>query len=377
MTGERIPVAEPDISSLEIDYVTQAVKSGWVSSLGEYLDTFELEVARFAGVPHAFAVSNGTAALFMSLKAAGVGPGDEVIVPSLTFVATAASVLHVGATPVFVDCNELDGTMCPLAVEQAVTPRTRAVIPVHLYGVPAPMNEIIRIADAHRIVVIEDCAQAHGAKFEGKTVGSIGDLGTFSFYGNKLITTGEGGAIVSRHEEYNERIMMLRDHAMDPDRRYWHTEVGYNFRMTNLQAALGVAQLIRFQELREAKKRLYNWYERHLESVSGLLSLNPNSGSGTAEIWVINLVLNRAAKTSTQAIAAALAELSIDTRPYFNPIHHMPPYKQFRSHNAEGGERLRQTESLAERGLTLPSSTKVTSEQVERICNVIIKTLSH
>ena len=248
-TNKFLPVAEPDLGPLEERYLLDAFQSGWISSIGEYIQRFEEGFAKFCGAGHGIAVSSGTVAIHLALLAAGVGPGDEVIVPTLTFVGTVSPVKYVGATPVFVDSEPEIGTLDPQAVEKAITSRTKAIIVVHLYGHPADMDPILDIARKYELIVIEDAAEAHGAKYKGRPVGSFGNCATFSFYGNKILTTGEGGMIVTNDKDLADRIRFLKDHAMDPNRRYWHPEVGYNYRITNLQAAIGCAQLERFNEL--------------------------------------------------------------------------------------------------------------------------------
>jgi hypothetical protein len=233
-----LPVAEPDLGQLEEHYLLAAFRSGWISSLGEYLGRFEREFSAFCGVEHGVAVSNGTTGLHVALLAAGVGPGDEVILPALTFVATAAVVRHTGAEPVFVDSIPEIGTLDPAAVSRALSARTRAIIPVHLYGHPADMDPILEMARARKVLVIEDAAEAHGARYRGKPVGSLADAAVFSFYGNKILSTGEGGMVVTNLAELSQKVRLLKDHAMDPARRYWHPEVGYNYRMTKPPSAV-------------------------------------------------------------------------------------------------------------------------------------------
>jgi perosamine synthetase len=250
----RVPVTAPHLGEQELLNVTDCILSGWVSSGGHYVSRFEEEFARFCGVRKAIAVCNGTAALHLALAALGVGPGDEVIVPTLTFIATANAVTYTGATPVFVDSEPQTWNLDPARVEEAITPQTRAILVVHLYGQPAQMEAIREIASRHGLAVIEDAAEAHGAKIGERVVGGIGDIGTFSFFGNKIVTTGEGGMVVTDREDLSLLARQLRDHGMST-RRYWHEIIGFNYRMTNLQAAVGVAQLERIDEILAAKRR--------------------------------------------------------------------------------------------------------------------------
>ncbi len=358
-----IPVAEPDLGPLEEQYVLEAMRSGWVSSIGPFIDRLEKEFAAFCGVPHCVALSNGTVALHIALLARGIGPGDEVIVPDLTFVATAAAVVHAGATPVLVD---VDPTSFALDVEltaRAITPKTKAIIPVHLYGRPAPMTELRDAVAGRDIFLLEDAAEAHGARLGGKRVGSLGDAAAFSFYGNKLITTGEGGCITTADEQLAKRIRFLKDHAMSPDRRYWHPEVGFNYRMTNLQAALGCAQLQRFEDMRARKAEILDQYREALAGTG--IELNATAPGRESVCWLVTALL---AGSWTEARLAALMsalrrEYAVDVRPFFIPMHRMPPYQGLR--HVHGATSVAQ--DLALRGLCLPSSNKLTNGDVARV----------
>src|SRR5581483_381212 len=230
------PIAEPDIGPLERKYVLDAVRSGWVSSLGRYVIEFERRFAEFCETREAVSTCNGTAALHLALASLGIGPGDEVVVPALTFVASASAVVYTGARPVFADVDESTWCVSAETIARALSPRTRAIIVVHLFGQPADMDPILALGARRRIRVIEDAAEAHGALYRGRKVGGIGDVGVFSFYGNKIVTTGEGGMLVTGDRTLAERARFLRDHAMSPSRRYYHPEIGYNYRLTNLQA---------------------------------------------------------------------------------------------------------------------------------------------
>ncbi|MCC7523897.1 MAG: DegT/DnrJ/EryC1/StrS aminotransferase family protein, partial [Chitinophagaceae bacterium] len=260
MNNSFIPISKPSITDKEIAYVTDAVSSTWISSLGKYIDRFETEFASFCGTRYGVATSNGTVALHLALVALGIGKGDEVIVPDLSFVATVNTILQAGAVPVFADIDPYNLCMDPRELEKVITSRTKAIMPVHLYGHPADMNAINAIAEKHNLLVIEDAAEAHGASIHGRKVGNWGVCGSFSFYGNKNITTGEGGMITTNDEALYNRLRHLRDHAMSKEKRYWHTECGYNYRMTNLQAALGCAQLERIDALMERKRQIFKIY---------------------------------------------------------------------------------------------------------------------
>jgi len=361
--NEFIPVSEPSITQKEIDYVTDAVKSGWVSSLGKYVDEFEKRFAKYLRVKHALAVSNGTAALHLALATLGINKGDEVIVPDLTFVATANAVVYTGATPIMVDVDEKTWCIDPGATRKAITNRTKAVIPVHLYGHPADMDNINEIAEKNGLYVIEDAAEAHGAEYKGKRVGSLGTCGVFSFYGNKIITTGEGGMITSNDEIFYERAKYLRDHAMSPSRRYWHTEVGYNYRLTNIQAALGLAQIERIDELIYKKRKIYKWYKESLEGLKGI-SLNPEMVWAKSVFWMVCLVLNGDFGVSRDELMANLKAKGIDTRPFFCPVSQMPMYN--------GGKVNSVASNLAENGLNLPSGVNLKKEHIRWVVTQII-----
>ena len=362
-----LPIAEPDLGPLEEQYVLDALRSGWVSSIGPYIKRFEDSFARFCGADHGIAVSNGTVAIHVALRAAGVGQGDEVIIPALTFVATAAAVRHAGAEPIFVDSEPEIGTMDPRAVERAVTTRTKAIIPVHLYGHPADMDPILEIARAKDLVIIEDAAEAHGAKYKGYVVGGIGHMATFSFYGNKILTTGEGGMVVTSDSKLAERLRFLKDHAMDPKRRYWHPEVGYNYRMTNLQAAMGCAQLERFEELCARRQRVLDLYRAVFASRADDIYLNPSRDWATPVPWLICALLpERTPREERDNLMVGLKEAGIDSRPYFHLLTEMPPYRRFRRVGATG-DRLPVAEGLSARGMNLPSMGWLGAADIQRI----------
>src|SRR5262249_15412327 len=287
----------------------------------------EREFADLCGVRHGVAVSNGTVSLHLALVAAGVGPGDEVIVPSLTFVATANVVRYCGAIPVFVDAELATWQLDPAALEAGITGRTRAIIPVHLYGHPCDMDPIRAVARRHNLAVIEDAAEAHGAEYRGRRVGALGTIGCFSFYGNKIITTGEGGMCVTDDARLAERLRSLRDHAMHPERRYWHEQIGYSYRMTNLQAALGVAQMGKIVNFVERKRRLAGWYAEMLAplAAAGRIQLHPEAPWAGSVYWLYS-VLVKAGRVSRDEARGRLDARGIETCPFFWPLHLLPPY---------------------------------------------------
>jgi len=324
----RIPVAEPCIGDEELKNVIEAVKSGWISSKGKFIEEFEREFAKYCGVKYGVATANGTVALHLALKALGIGKGDEVIVPTLTFVATANTVTYCGANPIFVDSHPEYWCINPEKIEEKITPRTKAIIPVHLYGHPCNMDRIMEIARNYNLYVIEDAAEAHGAEYKGRKVGSFGDISCFSFYGNKMITTGEGGMCLTNNEELAERMRNLRDHAMSKNRKYWHETIGFNYRMTNLQAAVGVAQLKKLDEFVEKKRRIAKWYAEGLKDLAekGLITLHPEMEWAKCVYWMYSILVEEKAGVNRDELMRKLKENGIETRPFFVPMHILPMY---------------------------------------------------
>jgi perosamine synthetase len=365
MSEDRfIPIAAPEIGEREIEYVNDAVRSTWISSIGEYVERFERSFAEYCGVRNAIAVSSGTAALHLAYHGTGIGPGDEVILPDLTFAATAHTLLQTGATPVFVDVEPDTLCMDPEAVARAITRRTRAIVPVHLYGHPADMTRLEELARSHDVLVIEDAAEAHGALYAGKRVGSMGDIGVFSFYGNKIITTGEGGMITTDDDELATRLRFLKDHGMSPDRRYYHSELAFNYRITNLQAALGVAQLERIEDFIARKRQIVNWYREALADVKAVLFTGERAGCRNVH-WMTCALLQDSAGVSAETICQRLREKSIDSRPFFVPISQLPHLSHLKTFNAHG-EGCPTAADASKRGFNLPSGCGLTREEVER-----------
>lgn len=356
-----IPISKPSVTEKEIAYVTDAVQSTWISSLGKYIDKFESDFAGFCGTKYGVATSNGTVALHLALVALGIGKGDEVIVPDLSFVATVNTVIQAGAIPVFVDIDPYNLCMSPEAVEKAITPRTKAIMPVHLYGHPADMMAINDIAVKHNLLVLEDAAEAHGATINGQKVGSWGICGCFSFYGNKNITTGEGGMITTDNKDLYNRLRYLRDHAMSKEKRYWHTECGFNYRMTNLQAALGCAQMERIDELMERKQQIFRCYQAHLKDIPGI-SLNRTNDWATNAYWLVCIEIESYDEQQRDELIGRLKEKGIDTRPYFYPMSSMPYLTPADTPFAY---------SRSQKGLNLPTYFDLTKGDIDHICNVI------
>jgi perosamine synthetase len=360
-----IPISQPMLTQVESDYVSDALASGWVSSQGSYIKALENEFACYCGTSYALAVSNGTVGLHLALAAFGVGRGDEVIVPDLTFVATANAVATAGATPVMVDVCRSTYCIDPERIVEAITEKTKAIIPVHLYGHPAAMDQIMEIASEHKLIVIEDAAEAHGATFNQMKVGAMGDCGVFSLYGNKIITSGEGGLITTNNKDFYDRAVLLRDHAMSKEVRYWHTEVGYNYRMTNLQAALGVAQLRNIDKFLIYRNDVLRWYKDRL--VPHGIECNPQIGA-TPVNWLVCAVIERLGRTERDALIAYLARNGIDSRPFFFPISMMPIFKSDVVSPV--------SHKLSECGLNLPTFVGITEQQVDMVCKVFLDGLS-
>jgi len=359
----HLPVAAPSLGDKELQYVSECVLTGWVSSAGKFVRRFEKVLADFCGSDYAVSTSSGTAALHLALLALEIGVGDEVIVPSLTFIATANAVTYTGAKPVFIDSEPETWNIDPSKIEKAITPRTKAIIPVHLYGHPADMDPIMEIASRHGLSGIEDAAEAHGARYRGRSVGSIGDAGIFSFYGNKIITTGEGGMVVTDRADLADRMRILRNHGMSTDRRYWHTEIGYNYRLTNLQAAVGVAQMEKAADILRTKKRIAQLYDEGLESVNGI-SLPPRAPWASSVCWLYSILVNgNVIGDGRDRLAAELAKSGIETRPFFPPAHLQPIYNT--------GQTLPVAERLAQSGLSLPSAIGLRDEQIKHVIDTI------
>jgi len=354
----RIPVGEPALVGHEREYVLDCLDSTWISSTGAYVERFEAEFARFCGTAHAVACANGTAAVHVALLALGLEPGDEVLVPALTFVASANPVRYCGARPVFVDSEPVTWNVDPARLEAAITARTRGIVAVHLYGHPADMDAILDVAARHGLWVLEDAAEAHGASVRGRRVGSIGRAAAFSFYGNKILTTGEGGMVVTDDAELAARARLLRGQGQEPGRPYWFPTLGYNYRLTNVAAAIGLAQLERVDWHLGRRREIAGWYRDELAGVEGL-ELSPQEPWAQSAFWVFCAVLDEERFGPRDGAIAALAADGIETRPFFYPLHTLPIYAA----EHRGGP-LPVAEDLGRRGLNLPSSARLTREDV-------------
>lgn len=362
-----IPVFSPYFTGRELEYLTRAVETGWISSAGPFLAEFEANLANDVGSLYAEACSSGTAALHLVLHALGIGKGDEVIVPSQTFYATTAAVHYTGATPVFADMLEDAWTIDPKDCAQKLSPRTRAIIPVDIFGLCADfpaLRAMLQEADREDIFLLEDAAESYGSSLHGVRAGALGDAAIFSFYGNKTITTGEGGMVTTSRADLAERVRFLKNHAMSPEKRYFHPEVGFNYRMTNLQAAVGLAQLEGLSELKARKVRVHARYRAALEGVEGirLQAVPPGHDFVPWLTTVVDLALS--GEDARDMLLDHLRARGIDTRPMFYPNHLLPAFTEDPS-SLRGT--LPITESLSFRGFGLPSGAGLTDAEIDRV----------
>jgi len=355
-----IPVAHPVLDGNEKKYVLDCLETSWISSIGKYIGLFEKNFADYSGSKYAVSCSNGTAALHIALLALGVREGDEVLVPTLTFISTANAVRYCGATPIFLDSEPRTMNLDPALIEKSITKSTKGIIAVHLYGHPANMDEILRIARANNLFVLEDAAEAHGAEYKGRRVGSLGDAATFSFFGNKIITTGEGGMVTTDDTALEAHVRLLKSQGMDPQRRYWFPVVGYNYRMTNIQAAIGLAQLEQIDQHLERRQEIAEWYRESLSPLEDALVLPVAESWVVHSYWSYPVVLKEGRRMGRDALMTSLATDGIETRPIFIPIHTMPCYKR-------EGERHPVSEWLGANGLSLPMHGLLTQHDVKYI----------
>lgn len=358
-----LPITAPSLAGNELKYVTDCVVTSWISSQGAYVTKFERAFSEFHGGRFALATSNGTTALHLALAAQGIGPGDEVIVPNSTFAATANVVVHTGATPRFVDVLPDCWTIDPEKVRQAISVRTKAIIPVHLYGHPADMDAIRAIAREHDLVIIEDCAESLGARYRNELTGTLGTVGCFSFFSNKVITTGEGGMVVTADEGLYRKMCQLRDHGMSTTRRYWHDYAGFNYRLTNMQAAIGLAQMEQIAAFLEHRRQVVRVYQSRLAGIPGLTL--PVQKDGVENIyWLYTLLVDeKIFGLSRDELIAKLRECGVDSRPFFPGLAGQPAYHAFTPvREFPISDRLQRT------GLSLPTGNNLPLQEVEYVC---------
>ncbi len=357
----RTPIMQPLLNGNELAYLSDCIKTGWISSQGAYVKRFEKEFADYCGAKYAVAVSNGTVALHLALAALDIGPGDEVIVPDLTFAASINAIIYTGATPVVVDVDRVTWTISVDDIIKNITPRTKAIMPVHLYGHPCHMDEIMQIAEQHNLLVVEDCAEAIGSHYKGKHVGYHGDSSTYSFFGNKTITTGEGGMVFFKTQEAYEKAVVLRDHGMSKQKKYWHEYVGFNYRMTNLQGALGCAQLERINEFVESKQKLAKAYNAILSDLK-CFELPPEEAWAKSGYWLYTAILNKNEDMSRDSLIEKMLKNGVETRPVFYPLHEMPPYKQYPTKST-----FENSKFISKQGISFPSSVNITDDEIQNI----------
>ena len=367
-----IPVNEPVLTSKDFDHLKDAFSSGWISSAGKYIEQFEKKWAEYCGMKHGISVSNGTAAIQLALDAAGIGEGDEVIMPSFTIISCGQAATNLGAIPVLVDSDDNTWCMDVTSIESRVTKKTKAIMVVHMYGHPVDMDVVMAIAKKHNILVIEDAAEVHGAKYLSNrgtssekwlVCGGIGDISTFSFFANKLITTGEGGMVLTSDGGLNDRAMMLRNLCFNNERRFRHYELGYNYRLTNMQAAIGVSQIERIEEIVERKIEIGRYYQEQLSQIEGI-QLQKQESWAKGVFWINGLVLDDSLNCTAENFCDELRKLGVDTRPFFLGMHEQPV---FASKGLFIGEKYPVSERIARQGFYLPSGLSLSIDQVDEV----------
>jgi len=369
-----IPVNEPLLTGREKEYLAQCIDTGWISSDGPFVKEFEDKFSEFIGVKHGVAVCNGTAALEAALYGIGIDKGDEVIMPSFTIISCAIAVLRLGAKPVLVDIEPETWTMDVSQIESRITSKTKAIMPVHIYGHPVDMDPVFELAEKYDLKIVEDAAEAHGAQYFSKVkgnkwlkCGSMGDVAAFSFYANKIITTGEGGMVVTDDQEIAQRVESYRNLCFRPEKRFYHTELGYNFRMTNLQAAIGVAQLERVEEFISIKRTLGEYYRQKLSNIPGL-RFQIEKPFAKSVYWMYSIELDEATGIDAEMMMAKLGEKSIGTRPFFMGLHAQPVFNDMGFFK---DETYPYTEGAYKQGLYLPSGLTLTRSQIDTVCDEI------
>ena len=371
--SDFIPVNEPVLDGNEKKYLNECIDTGWISSEGPFIREFEERFARRVGRAHGIAVCNGSAALDAAAAALNLGEGDEVIMPTFTIISCASAVSRLGATPVLIDCDPATFNMDASRIEERITERTRAIMAVHIYGLPVDMDPLLEIAERHGLDVIEDAAEMIGQDYKGRPCGSLGKISTFSFYPNKHVTTGEGGMIVTDDDALAERCRGLRNLAMKAPRRFVHDELGWNFRMTNLQAAVGLAQLERLDEFVPRKRRIFDRYTELLSGAAGIQLPVAKTNYATNINWVYGIVLDDSVPFDADEAMKQLAAKNVGTRPFFWPMHEQPVY---RSMGMFDGESYPNAERIARRGFYVPSGLALTDDQIVRVSDAVKELLA-
>jgi perosamine synthetase len=371
-----IPVNEPMLGQRELEYVTECLQTGWISSAGRFIEEFEQKWGAYCGMKYGIAVSNGTTALQVAARSLSLSPGDEVIMPTFTIISCALAVVECGAIPVLVDSDPQTWCMDVTQIETKITPRTKAIMPVHIYGHPVNMDPLLTLANKYNLRIIEDAAEAHGAEYLSREggpssgwmrCGGMGDVSCFSFYANKLITTGEGGMVLTNDAEIAAKARGLRNLCFRPERRFYHTELGYNFRLTNVQAAMGLAQLERFEQIIEKKRWMGQQYAERLSGLS-VLQLPVEQTWARQVYWMYGLVLDESTGMDAVEFARRLKEHGVETRPFFLGMHEQPVLWD---RGLFVGEHFPVAERIARQGLYLPSGLALTEEQIISVCEAV------
>ena len=357
----KIPVYQPYLIGNEKKYVNQCLDSNWISSKGDFISEFENKFANYIQVDNASTVSNGTVALHLALMALSIGKDDEVILPTLSYVASANAVNYVGAKPIFIDSEKYSWNIDTNKIEAMITSKTKAIMAVHIYGATCNMEELKKICERNNLYLIEDVAEGFGSKFKNKYAGSFGDISTFSFYGNKTITTGEGGMVVSNNKTLIEKVNYFKNQAVSNTKEYWHDDIGYNYRMTNICAAIGLAQLENADLIIKKKIQISSWYKEFLKDYN--INFQKESTNSVHSFWMVSIIVEN--KKLRDKIRTELKNNNIETRPLFPPMHTLPMYLNNNHYPI--------AESLSERGINLPSYPELDKNQVLRICEIIIK----
>jgi len=360
-----IPVCEPTLGEKELEYVTEAVKSGWISSAGSYIKKFEEQFSKYCNVNHGISCSNGTVAIHLAIESLNIGKGDEVIIPTFTMAATCNAVIYSGAKPVLIDSELETWNININKIEEKITPQTKAIMIVHTYGHPVDMDKIKEIADKHNLYIIEDAAEAHGAEYKGKKIGSLSDIACFSFYANKIATCGEGGMLVTNNEQLAERASKLRNHFFGKP-RFLHQEVGFNYRLTNIQAALGLAQVEKLDQLVEARIKNAKLYNQLLENVEGITT-PPEKEWAKNVYWMYGILIQDSFGMSMPELRKELLKKGVDSRTFFIGMHKQPAYQSDNSNYPDTSGYFPDSDELEKKGLYLPSSSHLAKKQIEYI----------
>lgn len=355
----KIPVYKPTLPPNVKKYVNECIDSTWISSRGEFISKFEESFCKVLNLPFAASVSSGTTALHTALAVLSISEGDEVIVPDLTYIASINAIAYTGAKPILVDSDKMTWNLDEKLLQDKITDKTKAIMAVHLYGNPCNLAELRNICDRNNLYLIEDAAEAFGSKYKDKYCGSYGDVSAFSFFGNKTITTGEGGMVTSKSSEFHEKAQFLKSQAVSPIKEYWHDEIGYNYRMTNIQAAIGLAQLEKSSETIDKKRDLANKYQKNLKDLP--ITFQKEQDSGENSYWMVSAIVET--KTTRDNLRSYLTKNGIETRPFFHPASRMPVYSS--------DDRNENAYFLADTGFSLPSFPSLSKEEMNYICSQI------